>query len=430
MKAPWTETGARWGHPWHAMCSYLGAFPPALARSFIEMLSSPGDVVLDPFSGRGTTLLEARIAKRKILASDLNPIAIALTKAKSVNVKPEDLKLRIDELRSEYIEFLYLPEANVQDEDIRLIYHPVTLAQLCYLRRAIVDSNDPVDQFLVGVVLGIMHGKERQDGTSGYLSISMPNTFSMSPGYVKRFVETKRLNRLGRNVFDIMTEKVERLFLHGGVTDDKCVVETLDAKALSDSEVFSQYRGKVKLIVTSPPYLDIVNYATQNWIRNWFIALNPEFGRADDLDDNLTLDKWIKFSDACTVQMKRMLAPDGVIVFVIGDVSRRSGTSISLAREYLRRVLHNSTFNFVGCFSDVIKDGAKTTRIWKETKGQATDTDRIVILSDREPEFQYRTLIDVFPEITEDDLPVIEPKELAQYAEEFSQRSKVLTNGV
>jgi|MTBAKSStandDraft_1061840.scaffolds.fasta_scaffold40219_2 site-specific DNA-methyltransferase (adenine-specific) len=429
MKAPWTELGARWGHPWHAMCSYLGSFPPALARSFIEMLSVPGDVVMDPFSGRGTSLLEARIAGRTILASDLNPIAIALTKAKSVDVKPEDLKLRIDELRSEYLEFLYLPEANIQNEDIRLIFHPLTLAQLCYLRRTIVDSADPVDQFLVGIVLGIMHGKERQDGSSGYLSISMPNTFSMSPGYVKRFVETKRLNRIGRNVFEIMLEKVDRLFLQGGVAGGNCIVETADAKELASVEAFSPYHKKVKLIITSPPYLDIVNYAIQNWIRNWFMELNPKFGRAKDLDDNLPLDRWIKFSDVCTAQMREMLAPDGVIVLVVGDVSRKNGGSISLAREYLRRVLHNKTFKFVGCFSDVIKDGAKTTRIWGDTKGKATDMDRIVILSDMEPKFQYQTLVDAFPDVIEDALPVIEPEELAKYAEEFSQRSKILING-
>ena len=54
-----------------------------------------------------------------------------------------------------------------------------------------------------------MHGGERKDGTSGYLSISMPNTFSMSPEYVRRFVQTKELNRVKRNVFDILKEKTK-----------------------------------------------------------------------------------------------------------------------------------------------------------------------------------------------------------------------------
>ena len=70
---------------------------------------------------------------------------------------------------------MYLPEDLAQPDEIHLIFHPRTLAQLCYL---------------IGCVLGVMHGGERKDGTSGYLSISMPNTFSMSPDYVRRFVQT------------------------------------------------------------------------------------------------------------------------------------------------------------------------------------------------------------------------------------------------
>ena len=57
-------------------------------------------------------------------------------------------------------------------------------------KRKFLKSKLPVDKYLIGCVLGVMHGGERKDGTSGYLSISMPNTFSMSPDYVRRFVQT------------------------------------------------------------------------------------------------------------------------------------------------------------------------------------------------------------------------------------------------
>ncbi len=64
------------------MCSYMGSFPAGLPRYFIEQFSAPGDVVLDPFSGRGTTALEACIAGRVGLGVDLNPLAALLTDAK------------------------------------------------------------------------------------------------------------------------------------------------------------------------------------------------------------------------------------------------------------------------------------------------------------------------------------------------------------
>ena len=55
----WKDQQRLWGHAFHPMCSYLASFPAALTHAFIARYSRPGDVVLDPFSGRGTTPLQA-----------------------------------------------------------------------------------------------------------------------------------------------------------------------------------------------------------------------------------------------------------------------------------------------------------------------------------------------------------------------------------
>jgi hypothetical protein len=55
----WKVQQRLWGHSFHPMCSYLASFPASLAHAFIARYSRPGDVVLDPFSGRGTTPLQA-----------------------------------------------------------------------------------------------------------------------------------------------------------------------------------------------------------------------------------------------------------------------------------------------------------------------------------------------------------------------------------
>src|SRR5947209_3817124 len=82
LRSWWKHVPKRWGHPWHSMCSYLAMFPPALPRYFIEQCSRPGDVVLDPFCGRGTAPLEALLADRFAIGSDANPLAVLLTRAK------------------------------------------------------------------------------------------------------------------------------------------------------------------------------------------------------------------------------------------------------------------------------------------------------------------------------------------------------------
>lgn len=380
--SPWANK--RDSDPFHSLCSYLGAFPPSLASYLIKYFSDEGGLVYDPFSGRGTTLLESRILNRKAIASDLNPIALSLSKAKSHNLKVESILKRIDELELDYDYPLFLPEAKAQSEEIHLIFHPRTLAQLCYLRLVLVSSNNKIDEFLVGAILGIMHGGERKDGSSGYLSISMPNTFSMSPEYVRRFVQTKQLNREFRDVFQILKEKTLRNFEKHNFPKIEAQVFECDAKKVSEHTELKKFKKKVDLILTSPPYLGIVNYARQNWIRSWFLGADPE-EVSSKLDDDLNLFEWVKFSKDALIEFKKFLKPNGVAVFVIGDVTKSKTSMIPLAREFASMVKENKIFKNIWVFSDYIQGFDKTTRIWGETKGKATTVDRIVILSDINP---------------------------------------------
>tara|TARA_R110000744_G_scaffold121442_1_gene226086 strand:- start:2452 stop:3702 length:1251 start_codon:yes stop_codon:yes gene_type:complete len=379
---PWANKSD--SDPLHSLCSYLGAFPPSLANYFINYFTDEKDLVYDPFSGRGTTILESRLLNRESFGSDLNPIALALSKAKSYNLDVKKILKRIDELEKDYDYALFLPEAQAESDAIHLIFHPRTLAELCYLRVILLDSKDKIDQFLVGAILGIMHGGERKDGTSGYLSISMPNTFSMSPDYVRRFVQTKELNRVYRNVFENLREKVQRVFKKHKSPKIESFILECDAKKVTHSKSLKQYQGKVDLILTSPPYLGIVNYAKQNWIRSWFLESDP-MEISEKLDDDLNINQWVKFSKKTLTEFKKMLKPNGVAVFVIGDVAKSKTSVIPLAREFAMMVRENKLFKNVWIFSDYIQGADKTTRIWGETKGKATAIDRIVILSDINP---------------------------------------------
>lgn len=379
---PWANK--KINNPLHSLCSYLGAFPPALANYFIRYFTDEKDIILDPFSGRGTTLLESRLLKRKALASDLNPIALALSKAKSHKIQLKKILNRIDELEEDYDYPLFLPEAKAQAEEIHLIFHPRTLAQLCYLKSILLTSKDETDEFIIGAILGIMHGGERKDGTSGYLSISMPNTFSMSPEYVRRFVQTKQLNREFRDVFQLLREKTERIFEKNSYSQSEAIVVENDARTISQNDILKKYLKKVDLVLTSPPYLGVVNYAKQNWIRSWFLNADPD-EISSKLDDDLNLFEWIKFSKETLEEFKKFLKPTGVAVFVIGDVTKSKNSVIPLAREFISMVKENDIFKNVWVFSDYIQDYDKTTKIWGDTKGKATAIDRIVILSDINP---------------------------------------------
>ncbi|MGC4041902.1 MAG: DNA methyltransferase [Flavobacterium sp.] len=384
LQTPWSKLSARDFDSWHSMCSYLGAFPAPLANYFIQYFSNEEDLIYDPFSGRGTTALEARILNRNALATDLNPIALALSEAKNYNLSTEEIFNRIDELESKYDYALYQPEAIAQSDEIHLIFHPKTLAQLCYLRRKLLKSDKKVDKYLIGITLGILHGGERKDTSSAYASIDMPNTFSMSPEYVRRFVQTNQLNRFERNVFNLLKEKTERMYKKHLPLGGEGLIMKADVKKLSAYEGLNNYKKSASLILTSPPYLGIVNYAKQNWIRSWFMDRDP-IAVSEELDDDLNLEGWIEFSKAAILELKNFLNQEGVAVFVIGDVAKSKTSVIPLAREFCRMVIENKIFKNVWCINDVITSTDKTTRIWGEKKGIATATDRIVILSDINP---------------------------------------------
>ena len=379
MKQKWPKINT---DPLHSICSYLGSFPPELANFFISYFTVENDIVYDPFSGRGTSLLEARRLNRQAISSDLNPISIYLSKSKSFQLNKKKIFSRIEELKNDYDYAMFYPEVAYQSESIQVIFHPTTLAELCYLKFKLLNSSNIEDIFLIACLLGIIHGGERKDGSSKYLSISMPNTFSMSPGYVKRYVERNQLNRCYRNTFENLHACVKNILDNHISPKKNGAVFYCDAKEISEHDQLKKYIGKVDLIITSPPYLAVVNYAKQNWIRSWLVNLDPD---EIELDDNLNINEWMDFSLKSTLEMKKLMKKNGVMIQVIGDVAKSNKSIIPLARDYSKTIIKKNIFKNAWIYSDVIKDNTKSTRIWKDKSGNATKIDRIVIMSDENP---------------------------------------------
>ena len=67
----------------HTFYRYPAAFSPVFAETIIRLLSKPGDVILDPFVGGGTSAVEAFSLQRKYYGIDVNPISVLVTKVKT-----------------------------------------------------------------------------------------------------------------------------------------------------------------------------------------------------------------------------------------------------------------------------------------------------------------------------------------------------------
>lgn len=362
-------------HPLHSMCSYLGGYPPRVPRGLMARWTGPRATILDPFCGSGTTLVEARLLGRRSIGVDLNPLAVALSRAKLQRVGLGDL---FDRLTSLAIDFRGEAELDDVPEILLPIFHPRTLAQLCYLRRALADDV-PEDVFLRGCVLGIMHGKHRRDGSTAYLSVDMPNTFSMSPEYVRRFVEKNGLRQPPIDVFSQLRERVTWLLRSGALPDSPASNVIHGDAGRLDELVHERGIGSVGAIVTSPPYLGILRYGAFNWIRLWFLGYD-QYAIDRSLQTTDSLDVYLSFMASFLTAAGRVLRPGGIAVLVIGDVVEK-GQHVPLAQRVWQEVCGLVPFEAVELVIDAYDESTKTTRVWgEERKGRATPTDRVLVL--------------------------------------------------
>lgn len=88
--------GHRSGYASHDLHAFAAKFPPQLARVFIQGLSLPGDTVLDPMVGSGTTAVEAMLCQRKAIGVDIDPLALRLTRVKTTRFDPPVLRAVVE----------------------------------------------------------------------------------------------------------------------------------------------------------------------------------------------------------------------------------------------------------------------------------------------------------------------------------------------
>jgi hypothetical protein len=75
--------------------------------------------------------------------------------------------------------------------------------------------------------------------------------------------------------------------------------------------------GSVSLVVTSPPFLDVVQYADDNWLRCWFLGIDPQ---SVGLTVPRKLEEWQHAMAAVFRELQRVLKPGGHVAFEVGEV--------------------------------------------------------------------------------------------------------------
>ncbi|MES2209479.1 MAG: DNA methyltransferase [Chloroflexota bacterium] len=394
IEPEWKAQQRLWGHPFHPMCSYLASFPAALTHAFIARYSRPGDVVLDPFAGRGTVPLQASAEGRIGVGNDLNPFAHLLTASKVEPATAAEARTRLARLRLAWPaaapRYLAMASAIQADPEhggpqpvpaeVAIAFHPSTFGQLLYVRDAL-DLDDRVDRFLAAAITGILHGK-----SASYLSELMPNTFSMAPRYVRDFAARTDFKSPARDVFAGLGAKLDRLFkapppgspgiaMLGDARDTgRRAAAALRARGLPD---------RVRLVVTSPPYLRVVKYGYYNWLRTWFLGFDA---RAIDatLDDAHHRAPYLVFLREVLHGLRPALTDDAVLALVIGDVATDRGRAIKsgfgLAEQVWAEAAAPEGYKLAGVALDEVHAVRKMTKLWGAEAGRATQLDRILVI--------------------------------------------------
>lgn len=145
----WTAK-QRAAHSLHEI-SYRACFKPQLPRFFIERLTTPGQIVYDPFMGRGTTLLEAALLGRTPAGCDVNPLSLKLIGPRLQPPSLEEIRARLARID--------LRDHDEFPEDLLTFYHPETLREIAALKKYLCGPGlDGVDRWISMVALNRLTG--------------------------------------------------------------------------------------------------------------------------------------------------------------------------------------------------------------------------------------------------------------------------------
>ena len=350
--------------------SYRACYKPQLPAYFIERLTEPGDVVYDPFSGRGTTAVEAALHGRRVIANDVNPLSSILTQPRLELPELDAIEARLGTL--------HLQGRQKKDIDLSMFYHPDTERELLALRSYLTGrradySEDATDRWIRMVATNRLTGH-----SPGFFSVyTLPPNQAASPDNQIRINERLKQQPSYRDVRALILRKSRQL--QGKLTPQ----QRDNLRAAADSATFMEDSAAstlgiptevVKLTVTSPPFLDVVQYAKDNWLRCWFNALD-----AADIAARITMCSTVSHWSTAMLEVLRELyrvtVPNGWVAFEVGEVR---GGKIKL-EEIVAPIGISAGF---ACMAVAInaQKFTKTANIWGVSNNSlGTNTNRIVL---------------------------------------------------
>lgn len=300
---PWKQgefAKQSWPNWLHHMSPYAGRMTPQLAHWLIRCFSKKNEVVLDPFCGIGTVPLEANLLERNSFGFDLNPYAYLIANAK--------MNRQVLSSHLKYLEKISLKSNKKLIETVPdwvyEFYNEDTLPELLTL---IDFLRVKKKTFLLGCLIGVAQG-HRVGHISKASALTLPyKPRSDDPGEYKEVIPR-------------LMKKVERMYKDGFLEYPTGKIKKIDSRKMPLDD------NQVDCIVTSPPYLDNLDYVNSNRLRLALLGYSSD--NAKKLGAKLKYKKkeYLEMMDKVSSEMSRVLKPNKYCIMIIGDVHTKKET--------------------------------------------------------------------------------------------------------
>ncbi len=339
--------------------SYRACFKAELPQFFIERLSQPGDKVYDPFMGRGTTPLQAALMGRHPVGNDINPLSKMLLQPRLSPPPLRQIANRLEEIDWN--------QSFDVDEGLLVFFHPETLQQIYALRDRFLkqDELDKIDDWIRMVALNRLTGH-----SSGFFSVyTLPPNQAVSLERQAKINQRRNQTPPQRNVKEIILKKSKVLLSQcAGLEPQNALLGTAPAEATNYIATDS-----VDLVVTSPPFLDVVQYAQDNWLRCWFAGVDAE---TVPISMCKTVESWTDFTRGVLQELTRVVKSDGHIAYEVGEV--RNGKI--LLEQYVAQAAQNLPLEILGVMVNQ-QNFTKTANCWGvKNNSKGTNSNSIVLM--------------------------------------------------
>ena len=363
----WTSA-QRQGNSLHEI-SYRACFKPQLPAFFISRLTEIGEGVYDPFMGRGTTLLEAFLQGRKPLGNDINPLSAALLEPRINPPTYEDVEARLNQID--------LGAAEESYRELEVFFHPDTLRQIIalkeyFLRRESSGEIDNVDKWIRMVAINRLTGH-----SSGFFSVySLPPNQAVSIKSQRKINEKREQTPESKEINPRILKRTKALLKdwngvplsHTGLdlSPSLTTEDAADAKSIPSSSA--------GLVVTSPPFLDVVDYQGDNWMRCWFLGIDASTVGITELKKP---EDWKAKMTEVMRDLRRILKPSGYLAFEVGEVTYKR-EKLLLEELVLEAGVEAGLEPVIVMIND--QEFTKTSNAWGvDNHSKGTNTNRIVI---------------------------------------------------